>query len=182
MSVLDVLSIRRASGFRGGEHTMSAYMCADDTFNYLAGLMGKSRPNAHDSFTFYLNPTDRAELVQVGILEFAYDKLNGITDVDALVAILRRENLTSLVARYGEKAPGDAGDYACLPVPRSQVKPVVALKSLACLDYQSCEHPNYNNSIAKRLITALESHAIGLLPGYDDAPWGWTREDETAKA
>lgn len=151
---------------------MSAYMCADDTFDYLAGLMRKGHTTRQGGFTFHLRGEEASDL---GVRT---DRLTGITDTDILIAILRRENARSLIARYGETAAGDAaGTYTPAYVPPAQVDPVVALASLACLEYQSCEHEAYATSTAKHLLEALRAHAIRLLPGYDAAPWGWTRAD-----
>jgi hypothetical protein len=161
---------------------MSAFMCDDDTFDYLAGLMRTCQPRYDAGFTFYLPEADRAALVDAGVLDTPIVRLDGRTDTAALITILRRENLTSLVARYGEKALGDAGEYTLRPVPSAEVDPVVALKSLACLDYQSCEHEGYERSVGKRLIGALTDYAVSLLPGYEAAPWGWTRADAATAA
>lgn len=50
--------------------------------------------------------------------------------------------------------------------------PVVVLKSIACYEYQACEHPGWHESDAKRLCEWLRDKMIHKLPGYEDAPWG----------
>jgi hypothetical protein len=50
--------------------------------------------------------------------------------------------------------------------------PVQVIKSSHCLAYQSCEHPEWETSEAKRFLDSLESAAIHDLPGYDTAAWG----------
>ncbi len=157
---------------------MSAYLCADDTFDYLAGLMKKGR--SHQTFTFYLTQDEARLLVAVGVLDSMRDKLNGISDTEELVTIIRRENITSIVARYGETASGDAHPYTMRPIEGSYISGIAALKTLACLNYQSCEADTYQASIAKRLIDELKNHAIQFIPGYEAAPWGWTRSELTA--
>jgi len=51
--------------------------------------------------------------------------------------------------------------------------PVETLKLLDCLEYQSCEHPEWAGSEARAFCDALRRSMIGCLPGYDAAPWEW---------
>lgn len=51
-------------------------------------------------------------------------------------------------------------------------KPVQVLKAIACLRYQSCEHPEFYQSEAERFLSHLQSAATNRLPGYDEAEWG----------
>ena len=53
-----------------------------------------------------------------------------------------------------------------------QVPALVLLKALACLEYQSCERPDWHGSVAEQLIGIIRRRAIAALPGYEDAPWG----------
>lgn len=48
---------------------------------------------------------------------------------------------------------------------------VQALKLIACLRYQSCEHPEWKESPARRFLDALRDAVIGELPGYEAAAW-----------
>jgi hypothetical protein len=57
--------------------------------------------------------------------------------------------------------------------PRHQSwSPVEVLKAIRCLDYQSCEHPEWASSEAKSYLDALTMACVVKLPGMDDAPWG----------
>jgi hypothetical protein len=49
--------------------------------------------------------------------------------------------------------------------------PVVILKAIACLEYQSCEHPDWATSQARRFCLELRDHCVERLPGYQQAPW-----------
>jgi hypothetical protein len=49
--------------------------------------------------------------------------------------------------------------------------PVQALKAIACLEYQSCEHPDWEASEAHRFAEAFRCEAISRLPGYEEAAW-----------
>jgi hypothetical protein len=42
------------------------------------------------------------------------------------------------------------------------------------LRYQSCEHPDYEASLAAKILNELESEMIRRLT--HDAPWGYTRQ------
>lgn len=47
-----------------------------------------------------------------------------------------------------------------------------AFKMASCLDYQSCEVPDWNGSEAQRQIEAVQHEAAKRgLPGYEAAPW-----------
>jgi len=39
------------------------------------------------------------------------------------------------------------------------------------LRYQSCEHPEFEDSLASKFIEAIISNAIPDLEGYDTAQW-----------
>ncbi len=88
--------------------------------------------------------------------------------------VLLSENVRSVNARYSET--DDASAYEHLPVRFDAIDPVTVLKSAQCLDYQSCETDDWKTTTAYRVLKAIESGAIAHLRGYNDAPWGWTRE------
>jgi len=56
--------------------------------------------------------------------------------------------------------------------------PVQTLKLLSCYEYQSCEHPEWETSEAYAFCQALRHGTIDRLPGYDEAPWEWTKWPE----
>lgn len=47
--------------------------------------------------------------------------------------------------------------------------PVAIIKAAQCLDYQSCEFPEYKGGPADRMLQAIISAAASMLPGYDKA-------------
>lgn len=57
---------------------------------------------------------------------------------------------------------------------------VEALKNISCYEYQSCEHPEWENSEAHCFCQALRHNTIDQLPGYDEAPWGWEDKEPVA--
>jgi hypothetical protein len=106
----------------------------------------------------------------------------GVVGPDEIGAMFLRENIASVSYRY----PGE--DLESLPGPiqitrpeeyrfkrspsRGPVDLIVALKAIHCYVYQSCEHPGWDASLAKRACDKLEASLIRRLPGYEEAPWG----------
>jgi hypothetical protein len=54
---------------------------------------------------------------------------------------------------------------------RDQIDPVQVLKAINCLEYQSCETPDWEGCEAWRFCDALRHRAISCLSGYDKAQW-----------
>lgn len=93
---------------------------------------------------------------------------------DATVArILYLENVRSVDYRYGEKNEIDPEYWNIRSYPPVN-NPVHILKMCACLEYQSCETPDYRDSLAYLLLTRIRAKAIKSLPGYEDAPWDYS--------
>ena len=95
--------------------------------------------------------------------------------------MLWRENVVSVRTRYPNDTegewPGPRGltmttilSYHYHP-PVSLPSPVEALKLLDGLEYQSCEHEEWETSEARDFCDALRRALIHALPGYDDAQW-----------
>ncbi len=102
--------------------------------------------------------------------------------------ILLQENETSVRYRYNDfdtdDLPGTVGEtaatYAYRPFfsfPRA-LTAVGVLKAVQCLEYQSCEHPEWEASLAWRICQDLKSSAIHDLPNYDRAEWEINRPQE----
>jgi hypothetical protein len=49
-----------------------------------------------------------------------------------------------------------------------------AFKLISCYEYQSCEHPEWGDSQAKRVCDALKDRLGMKVPGWNAAPWGWS--------
>jgi hypothetical protein len=152
---------------------MSAYVCHDDTFDYLAsatelwgrGVFGVSAAPGMP---------DVPALMEAGVLGGERQKLTS-GDAEAIAQILRAENIRSVCARYGDDGAADA-PYRFRRVPLRALDPAAVLKSCDCLEYQSCETDDYHDTLAWRVLNAIRRLAIGHLPGYEKAPWGWTRQ------
>ena len=103
-------------------------------------------------------------------------------EADATGQMLWNENILSINHRYPDTVanlaacPGKIADaengfvyrYGQLPAP---VNPVVVLSAIACYEYQTCEHPTWEQSAAFAFCQALRRQMIHQLPGYKEAPW-----------
>lgn len=104
-------------------------------------------------------------------------------NVEEIGRILLEENEASVSYRYPDDDPDDlpgsggetaAGYRFCRFDGR--LSPVSILKACDCLEYQSCEHPGWEGSIAQCIVRGIKDAAVSDLPGYDDAPgWGLRR-------
>lgn len=103
---------------------------------------------------------------------------------DKVGRMLWQENLNSIHYRYPDTveggnhpgpmdfSPTEVEAYTYSHFGARRWSPVAVLKAIDCYEYQSCEHPEWETSEAKRFCDALRLHLIHRLPGYEDAPWG----------
>jgi len=82
------------------------------------------------------------------------------------------ENARSVAYRYRDAISPDVEHYEHTSPGIGAFDPVKGLKLIACYEYQSCEHPEWKDSDAKRICAQLRSTCINHLAGYDAAPWG----------
>jgi len=95
--------------------------------------------------------------------------------------MLVKENLSSIHSRYPDtltnpdNTPGPCDQYwlseYAFPRDAKRLTVVQALKAIRCYEYQSCEHPEWEESEAKRFCEAFTANLVTCLPGYDDAEW-----------
>lgn len=81
--------------------------------------------------------------------------------------ILLAENVVSFNYRYDETVEATMVYDAFA----TSLRAIDVIKACHCLEYQSCEHPQWETSTAKAIVTAIEDASTRALPGYDDAPW-----------
>jgi hypothetical protein len=112
----------------------------------------------------------------------AYHRSGEPIDPAAVLAELARENCRSVHYRYPDDAPGedlpgpignDGRPVVCDPDLRTYpaLSPIAVVKLCQSLEYQSCEHPQWEKSQAKRYLDAIVSVAITQIPGYEAAEW-----------
>ena len=88
-------------------------------------------------------------------------------DEQATTELLYAANVLSVSYRY--KLDDPVGDITYKPT--GLFRPIEIIKLCNSLDYQSCEHPGWGDSLAKRLLDEIRRVAITKLPGYEEAPW-----------
>lgn len=159
---------------------MSAYICDTDTFKALAIFAATRQHGDWRVDPRYVEGLDSPEYALRGIKNLCADELATL-----YADTLYRENVRSVAYRYPEDArtdlPGTNSDAGFVQVTTRdllnpgfmRVPAVAILKSCDCLQYQSCETPDYKESVAYHLLDAIRKAAIRALPGYDDAPWGY---------
>lgn len=145
---------------------MSAYLCSDAHFDVLVAY---------------------AEIWQVKFWpgkgsaddEFLPDKLkNTLSTVDVVTcpgdvwAMLKRENVRSLFARYADGMGAEmAGKYR-YPF-GSAFTALEVLKAVDGYEYQSCEHEGWVTSSACAFADAMRREGVRQLDGYDTCTtWG----------
>lgn len=102
------------------------------------------------------------------IVEFAgQNQRSGRIGLSELGQLLWDENVKSVNYRYNES--NQAPRYVHQPV--AGIQPMAVLKKIHCLEYQSCEHPEWEKSHAASILKQLERLVIRQLPGYAEAAW-----------
>lgn len=104
-------------------------------------------------------------------------------NADQIGAALLRENIASVSFRY-ESHRGDLPGPIPNPLPDAytyqpflEVDTAQVLKALDCYEYQSCEHPGWNDSEAHRFCDVLRRRYGATISGYDDALWEVDRSE-----
>lgn len=115
-------------------------------------------------------------LVSAAYLWTRTQGINGY-ERDNAARMLEAENRRSVAYRYPSAAESNPVAIADALNARPPVRltlnvnPVQVLKAIACLEYQSCEHPEWETSTARAWLESLRNQAIANLPGYETAAW-----------
>jgi hypothetical protein len=89
-------------------------------------------------------------------------------DLSEMAQTLMDENTKAVNIRYHEhETPLDI----FFVFVNARISPVQVLKACNCYDYQSCEDPAYEQTLAAQIIQHIRMAAIHKLPGYDAAAW-----------
>lgn len=112
------------------------------------------------------------------------DITDNVQIAQTYACILYNENIRSVKHRYNDESfeslPGliEKPEYIKIELKdllnRRVWNPVHILKMCDCLDYQSCETDDWRQSDAYQLLLAIKEAAISTLPGYEEAPWGYS--------
>ncbi len=100
---------------------------------------------------------------------------------EQIAKLLYKENVASLVARYGD----DEEDMPMKLLPQYQpivTDPMHIAKLIGCYEYQSCETDTWEDSIAydicQRMLAELNlPKEYWTRSEYDRAPWGFERDE-----
>lgn len=123
------------------------------------------------------------------IYEMAHYYVNEVAmaslSVEQIAKILYKENVASLVARYGD----DEEDMPMRTLPAYQ--PIVTDKYhmaslVGCFEYQACETNTWEDSpsfrICQKIIASLNlPKDYHTSPEYREAPWGFDLDEYKAK-
>jgi hypothetical protein len=98
-------------------------------------------------------------------------------NVDEIGRTLWTENIKSVQYRYADHeafadlSTDKTADYQLdfMKTPKRTAAELLSL--IHCYEYQSCEHPEWKTSAAKRLCRKLRESLEHYVPGYDEAPW-----------
>ena len=99
-------------------------------------------------------------------------------DSDHIGQALLAENVRSVNHRYRRSDQIDRYRHAPTyvgAVYTDETRTLTALDTIKlahCLEYQSCEHPEWEMSWARDFLRRVVDTAVHELPGYDDASWG----------
>lgn len=143
---------------------MSAYQVSNKHIAILVRAASALLPQWHRVFTWGSGPGER--------IETQYER-EQIKDEKQTACMLADENAKSVAFRYG-KAPASVCAPSSWPSQSWTPCPVKILMAIKCYEYQSCEHPEWETSSAKRFCDRLRDVAIEALPAYGDARWDVT--------
>lgn len=139
---------------------MSAHMASRDNFILLAVVATTMRHGQ-------------------AITDFTVEQANLIADD------LQRENIASIKDRYEHNPEAIADMTGGVPdhvnitwreYDQAQTfaseNRMTVIKVAQYVDYQSCEHDDWQQSRARERLIGVIAHCVSKLPGYDAAPWG----------
>lgn len=132
---------------------MSAFIVSDTHINALVRYASRHK------LSVYFNR-------QLGF-PFGKERLNVYDNEQAIAQILLDENVKSVNYRYRDNEVMSITYDRAAPI----LTAIQAIKAAQCLRYQSCEHSDYEDSIAFKLIEAIITDAIPRLEGYESAEW-----------
>ena len=149
---------------------MSAFIVNRDNITLLVMAALNSGPRQGEDFSYWwLN--DRH-----------YIRSRDIAEAVRVANVLWRENARSVNYRYENSDHIDeqeAPHYTKGPLVRGvaltyPTKPGPVFKAADCLEYQSCERPDWEQSEAFAILQAIRRRMQRAVEGYEDAAWDFT--------
>jgi len=93
--------------------------------------------------------------------------LIGVGETQDLAEKLLYENTRSVNYRYGE----DQVNTITFKETDIDLTPIEIIRLVHCIDYQSCETNDWEQTESYKWLRAIEDTAIRQVPGYDQAEW-----------
>lgn len=144
---------------------MSAYLVEDSVVDFiLSGWLRLEKGGYPHAWV--KDPSVSGEFNKVGGEPDSFDKI-GQMMID--------ENYASLAARYGDPSDSHKYEFRRHKVAFSmELVPMIAQlgKAIACLNYQSCEHKGWHESVAYQILEAIKDRALGGLADEFGSDWG----------
>lgn len=89
-------------------------------------------------------------------------------NAETIGQILLDENVRSVNHRYEED---ELHVYSHAAPSDKRWTPLEILSAITCYEYQACETPEWSNSEAYAICSALRDTLVRAMPGYSDGPW-----------
>lgn len=156
---------------------MSSFVVSPEHIKVLA-IFAASQPEGVSGMDIRVNPRHFAELESTP----EHLVLDREHMANLYARILYDENLRSVRFLYGEldieDLPGLIHKPEVITITQEECylstmhrSSIEILKWANCLEYQSCDCPDYKQTLASRLLDQIRHSAILELPGYEDVPW-----------
>jgi hypothetical protein len=114
-------------------------------------------------------PPPHSGISTVNIRDIDPDRIGQALFAENVRSVNHRYRRTDCVPRY-RHVPTYEGHVSTVETRTLTVLDI--LKLAHCVEYQSCEHPEWETSWARDFLQRVVDTAVHELPGYDDAPWG----------
>ena len=168
---------------------MSAYIVDREHIVYLVQAAVSNRLSQHDGGSITWEDNDQWVTLRTTATPEELAVVGNMLWAENVKSVSYRYNGESLATLPGNIADNKAG---CILTasdfgrPSGHIDPVQVLKSCHCYEYQTCEHPAWKESAARRFIEGLIRKACHSLIGYEEAEWGGPKTqaeiEYTAKA
>ena len=150
---------------------MSAFVCSSEHFIALAEFAASQSPMRSG---VRVNPRYFKQFTPEQQQLFGHDL------AEFYANILFSENVRSVEYRYpgNRQLPGPVNMPDAIkirPHKPYNLNFVDLLKMCDGLEYQSCETPDYYESVGYELLQAIRKSLIRCLPGYDEGPWAFSK-------
>ncbi len=152
---------------------MSAYVVEKKVIDALVTYGLRSFPGSGSATVSWFWPSEipagayeRGQAIPAASVVIAQERRAELTDetADRIGQVLWAENVRSVNHRYDEYDPSEPYHFKRYPV---VIDPANILGIISCLTYQSCEHPEWEQSEAFAILEAIRRKAIRRLPGYE---------------